>query len=162
VYRKYEADPWAFLADRHPNVKVRFRSDLDDRWGQTVWYGDETIIYLAYDLGRPQRRCTLAHELMHIDLRLGSNPADELVVRHATARFMLPDVAAMGRALHDLDILDAADTLGVARGVLVDRIDCLTDDEVAELGAALRHNRKLARSGAGCTPGRTLPHRRQA
>ncbi|HVW43302.1 MAG TPA: hypothetical protein VHC18_18330 [Amycolatopsis sp.] len=129
-------DPWLFLMDRHPEVKVYLRADLGRRWGQTVWRDGVPEIHLAVDLGRIQRRCTLAHELHHVMRGAPCRPLcpqDEADVIDETARFLLPDLRVVATALARWDLPAAAEQLQVTRNVLTERVDSLSDEEIAEL-----------------------------
>lgn len=130
------SDPWLFLSDRHPDVKIYLRADLGRRWGQTVWRDGMPEIHLAVDLGRIQRRCTLAHELHHVMRGAPCRPLcpqDEADVIDETARFLLPDLAVVAAALAHWDLPAAAERLMVTRNVLTERLDGLTEEEMAEL-----------------------------
>jgi hypothetical protein len=133
-------DPWQLLTAQWPWVKVYVRV-LSDRWAQTVWDGPAPRIELAHDLGRVQQRCSLAHELHHLAAGrpcVSLCEADERAVVEATARWLLPDLAALGVALRDLDMSAAAASFDVTRGVLNDRLLYLSEAEEAEIAAALR------------------------
>lgn len=87
-------------------------------------------------LSQAQRRCTLAHELVHIDLGLVSDVtwAAEQRVRDVTARRLLPDIDAVASALADgVDIATASDELWVTEDILTDRLTTLADAERAML-----------------------------
>lgn len=106
-----------------------------------------STITLALGMNQAQRRCTLAHELLHLEA--GPAPValaarDEQRVRRDTARELLPDVHAMGEALawaHSLP--EAAEELWVDVEVLEDRLRWL---HPAERGLL---QRRLA-DGPGC------------
>ncbi|HEU5008810.1 MAG TPA: ImmA/IrrE family metallo-endopeptidase, partial [Jatrophihabitantaceae bacterium] len=92
------------------------------------------------DLGPVQQRCTLAHELHHLEFGrpCGSFCDDnEREVVEATARWLLPDLAPVGAALRTQDVEAAARDLGVTRQVLADRLCTLTEHEEIELAAML-------------------------
>lgn len=73
-----------------------------------------------------ERRCTVQHELLHIERGWqpdGLVAKDEELVRRETARLMLPDVARVGDALAWAHTLaEAADELGVDIYVLRKRL----------------------------------------
>lgn len=129
-----------YLQDRHPDVRIHLRHDLGTRWGQTIWRDGVPEIHLAYDLGKVQRRCTLAHELQHV---LNGPPCrplcpdDEADVIESTARYLLPDLAPIAGVLALHDLTEAAELLNVTRTVLTDRLDSLTEDELRHLGELL-------------------------
>lgn len=130
-----------YLTDRHPEVKVRLKADLGSRWGQTIWRGGVPEIHLAFDLGKIQRRCTLAHELHHV---LNGPPCrplcpdDEADVIEQTARFLLPDLAAVAGVIAMYDVEEAAEVLLVTRNVLTERLDSFTEDEMVKFAELLR------------------------
>lgn len=142
------SDPWMYLTERHPEVKIRLRADLGTRWGQTVWREGVPEIHLAVDLGKIQRRCTLAHELHHVMHGPPCRPLcpeDEAEVLDETARFLLPELHIVVDALAAHDLEHAAESLMVTRNVLTERLDGLTDDELAEVAELLRE-RSTART----------------
>lgn len=133
-------DPWKELRDRWPRVGLFVDALEDDLWGYTDWAGEFPSIILAFDLGRVQRRCTLAHEIQHLEYGKPCRPEcpdDEERVIAATARWLLPDLAAVGRALVGRDVWSAAAVLDVTRTVLMDRLEHLTDAERVELARLL-------------------------
>lgn len=156
-------DPWQYLADRHPEVKVRLRADLGRRWGQTVWLEGVPEIHLALDLGKTQRRCTLAHELQHVLRGAPCQPlcpADEADVVEATARWLLPDLLPIAVALAGYELTEAAERLMVTRNVLTDRLDSLTEDELADLSEALAARTRPVEGQVACVdPGPRHPRR---
>lgn len=58
-------DPWGDAALRHPGVHIE-RCDLAPARG--AWVPEHQVILLDQGLLRPERNCTLAHEVAHIDL----------------------------------------------------------------------------------------------
>jgi hypothetical protein len=130
----HRRDPWKYLADNHPAVEV-FIKPLDT-FGETIWHDDGTVtINLAHDLGRPERRSTLVHEIQHIEVGSPCRslcPTNERIVIERTARWLLPDLSPVARALRRHSVDEAAWTLMVMPGVILDRLDCLTPDELAE------------------------------
>lgn len=147
------SDPWMYLADRHPEVRVFVRADLGRRWGQTVWREGVPEIHLAVDLGKIQRRCTLAHELHHVMRGAPCRPLcpqDEADVIEETARFLLPDLRIVAATLASADLARAAEQLMVTRNVLTDRLDGLTDEELAELAELLAERTEPADGQAAC------------
>lgn len=92
--------------------------------GRTVWLFD--------GLTQAQRRCVLAHELVHVRLGHGTRQPDavERQVRAITARYLLPDIRAVGEVVawaHDHD--EASEELWVTPGVLADRLEGMTGAE---------------------------------
>lgn len=133
-------NPWHALASDWPKVPIFIRV-LPDKWGQTIWEGDRASIELAHDLGPVQQRCTLAHELHHLEAGkpcssfCGINERD---VVEATARWLLPDLAVIGRALASADMARAADRLDVTVTVLNDRLVCLSEMEQRKLATLIK------------------------
>ena len=132
--KRSSTDPWQYLADHHPSVEI-FIKPLTT-FGETAWNDDGSVtIYLAHDLGRPERRCTLAHEIQHIEAGMPCQslcPNNERDVVERTARWLLPDLLPVARALRHKSIEDAAWQLDVMPSIILDRLDCLTRDEIAE------------------------------
>lgn len=135
-----ERDPWRALATSWPWIPVYVRR-LPDVWGQTIWPDSgKPYIELAHDLGPIQQRCTLAHEMHHLEAGRPCRSLcdrDEREVREATARWLLPDLAPVGGTLASAAVPAAAERLNVTTQVLVDRLASLTEVEEAELAAML-------------------------
>lgn len=146
-----DRDPWQTLATYWPKVNVFIRV-LSDVWGQTIWPDrGPAYIELAHDLGPIQQRCTLAHELHHLEFGrpctsfCGDN---EREVCEATARWLLPDLEVVGNALAVHDVATAAGELSVTRKVLTDRLSSLGEREEDELGRLLKSSTRPGRSSA--------------
>lgn len=96
-------------------------------------HGDQAIS-LRDDLTWAERRCTVQHELLHIER--GPQPyglvgKDEEAVRRETARLMLPDIKAIGEAMvWATSSEEAADELGVDVYVLRKRLRWLHPSEL--------------------------------
>lgn len=152
-------NPWHALKTEWPRVRVYVRYS-PDRWGQTIWPDTGSpYIELAHDLGRIQRRCTVAHELHH--LAVGKPCAsfcdtNERRVVEDTARWLLPDLADVGRALAEHDMETAAELLSVTVEVLNDRLDTMTAAEEKELGALLAESSDSGLQAAHGAPRRTV------
>jgi hypothetical protein len=129
-------DPWRYLRSKLPSVPV-FTGVLEDGvWGLTEWTERGPEIHLAFDLGATARRCTLAHEIQHVEYGKPCRDEcdeDEQRVVAATARWLLPDLSAVAGAITARDVRDAAKMLGVTRRVLCDRLSCLTEAETGQL-----------------------------
>lgn len=124
-------NPWAWL---------RSRPSIDLVWGglPAGWRGatDGRTIWIAEGLTQRERRCTLAHELAHIDLNLVSDVtwASEQRVRDVTARRLLPDIDAVASALAGgVDMATASEDLWVTEDILTDRLTTLAGAERAML-----------------------------
>src|SRR5690606_8709146 len=108
--------PWDDAAERHPDIHIE-RWDISPARG--VWVASERVILLDRGLDHTERRCTLAHELAHIDLghtethgwlrgRLESD------ANRLAARRLLADIHAIADAIctHPLEPALVADQLG--------------------------------------------------
>ena len=58
-------DPWADLRQNWPDVKVVIEPMTDDLLGEVR--DDGRLIALRADTSAAQRRCTLTHELVHLE-----------------------------------------------------------------------------------------------
>ena len=124
-------NPWADLTSR-PQLDLCWGGLPPGQLGAT----DGHRIWIATGLTIRERRCTLAHELVHIDLGLVSDVtwASEQRVRDVTARRLLPDIDAVASALAGgVDMSTAYDELWVTEDVLTDRLTTLDDAERAML-----------------------------
>lgn len=124
-------NPWADLTSR-PQLYLCWGGLPPGQLGAT----DGHRIWIATGLTIRERRCTLAHELVHIDLDLVSDVtwAAEQRVRDVTARRLLPDIDAVASALAGgVDMATASDELWVTEDVLTDRLTTLADAERAML-----------------------------
>jgi len=125
--------PWADVAERHPGVHVH-RCAIAPVNG--AWVASERIILLSDELDMAGRRCTLAHEIAHIDLRHAAQSgwfgtrSERDADRLAAAR-LLEDVDEIADALcvHPLHPELAAEHLGVTVRVLRRRLANLTATE---------------------------------
>lgn len=123
--------PWRRLGTEWPDVRV-VRVDLGHRWEITRWERPHPVIYLHHALTQVQRRTAVAHACEHLDR---GAPCESLAasiearVVAATARYLLPDLDAVASALATYDARRAAEELWVPWGVLVDRLNGLTDAE---------------------------------
>ena len=125
--------PWRQLRDHHPNVHVQCRHELHStrmgiRHGERIW--------LCSTLTQAERRCTLTHEIVHVER--GPVPAiphmqmrEEAIVDRITARRLIEldaliDALAWNRWQVDAD---TAGELWVDLPTLRTRVQNLTDDE---------------------------------
>ena len=128
------ASPWLYLSEHWPHVRVFLRALNNDHWGRTVWTAAGPVIYLRALLGPIAERCTLWHEIAHLELGPPAVPECPLNEQQAvewTARRLLPDPRHLGRVLAANDVATAARTLRVTRRILYDRLRCLDDTERA-------------------------------
>lgn len=128
-------DPWTYLHHR-PDLTLVW-ADLPGRL-RGCTDGQRTI-WLDRGLLQHERRCTLAHELVHIrHHHVGRQPrAVENRVREETARLLLPDVNQIVDALSwGHTWAEVAEDLWVTHDILVCRLDHLTSTERAAIRAA--------------------------
>lgn len=134
-------DPWADLGQNWPDVEVRIEPMRGTLLGR-LWY---PVIALRAGTSAAQRRCTLAHEIVHLERGAGDcGPwamREELLVHTEAARRLcrLDDIAAAVRALGgEPDTASLAHALEVDRQTLELRLERLSSDERTQLRAALR------------------------
>lgn len=125
--------PWRILRSL-PHIDVHWHDDL----GHDVRGLTDGVkhIWLSTRLSQVQRRCTLMHELVHVERahRGCQPPPVEASVRRESARRLVPDVRRIGQELawaHDL--AEAADHLWVTTEVLRTRLEALHPAERAWL-----------------------------
>jgi len=123
-------DPWGTLR-LLTHIHISFVRMPDGAPGRT----DGRVVWLDYRLQQDERRCTLTHELVHIEWGHSGcqRPRIEYKVRAETARRLilideLCQHAAWARGHHEL-----AEELWVTPDVLTDRLNTLTPDETAQL-----------------------------
>lgn len=90
--------------------------------------------------GQAQRRCTLAHELAHLELEHteGCNGRDEREARALAATWLIKVEHLVAAARWARSLEEAADELWVDVDTLLTRLDTLTDDEREQIVAARR------------------------
>jgi Zn-dependent peptidase ImmA (M78 family) len=127
-------DPWTRAGDEWAHIQI-VRMDLGNRHrhGETRWLnGRPVAIVLNSCLNQRERRCTLAHEIEHLERGqpCGSLRAViEARVCADTARYLLPDLEQIGKTLAVYDLRQAAAELWVTYKVLIDRLNGLTNDQ---------------------------------
>ncbi|MDU5415551.1 MAG: hypothetical protein E6128_01490 [Cutibacterium avidum] len=124
-------NPWDDLTNR-PQLDLCWGGLPPGQLGAT----DGQHIWIAKGLTIRERRCTLAHELAHIDLNLVSDVTwtSEQRVRDVTARRLLPDIGAVASALAGgVDMATASEELWVTEDILTDRLTTLSGAERAML-----------------------------
>lgn len=127
-------DPWRRAGDEWSSVQIVYR-DLPSqvRRAETRWLrGDPVAIVLDRGLNQRERRCSLAHELEHLDRGqpCGTLRATiEARVCADTARYLLPDLEVIGKTLAVYDARQTAVDLWVTYKVLIDRLNALSDEE---------------------------------
>lgn len=87
-------DPWAALRDQ-PRVVLAWAHLPEGHFGMAEKVCCGWQVTLAANLDRVGRRCTLAHELIHVERGIFSGPAalmvrEEAIVRAETARRLVP------------------------------------------------------------------------
>lgn len=110
--------------------------------GKTPW--PSKTITLDPQYSAATRRCTLAHELIHIERGPSPAPAfdaaEEVAVQKATARRLI-DIRALGEALAETDSIGAAaELLEVTPAVLGARLKHLHPAETHYLRKRLEHH----------------------
>ena len=126
--------PWRALR-RRPEVTLLFGDPGPNAWGRTDY--DTKTITLAPDLLQVERRCTLTHELVHLErgpAPVGGEEREERLVDATAARLLIPSVRALGEALawaHHPE--EAADELWVDIPTLMTRLRHLHPAERAYL-----------------------------
>ncbi|MCQ9367385.1 ImmA/IrrE family metallo-endopeptidase [Brevibacterium sp. 91QC2O2] len=121
--------PWADLLARE-HVVVSWHGDLPP--GMRGATNGIDIILLSTRLRlQPERRCTLTHELVHVDWghTCGQSPAIESRVRRETARRLILPEHLEDAARWASSTAEAAEALWVTEDVLIDRLHCLTTSE---------------------------------
>ncbi|MFM9430023.1 ImmA/IrrE family metallo-endopeptidase [Arthrobacter sp. MP_2.3] len=125
--------PWGLLR-KLAHIRLSWVVMPDDVPGRT---NGVDIIWMDKRLDQVERRCTLAHELIHIEREhTGCQvPSVELEVSLETARRLIPieDLASALRWSNRP--YELADELWVTQNVLVDRMRSLTADELQILAA---------------------------
>lgn len=126
--------PWRDLRDR-PHILVHWAHLPPGVSGAT----DGARIYLHEDLLQVERRCTLAHELVHIDAgdQYCQAPAVERRVRRETARRLITLSRVVRAVQWTPHLVEAADELWVTPRVLSDFLHSLSVDECAQIRDAI-------------------------
>jgi hypothetical protein len=141
-------DPWHDLYERWPGVVVLIEPMTGDLLGQVR--GGGRVIALRAGTSSAQRRCTLAHEIVHLERGLrdcGRWLAREEAAVHAEAARRLIDVdelaAAVRAAGADASPSLIAHALDVDTDTLLTRLDTLTGPESGQLTRRLDAQREL-------------------
>lgn len=133
--RVMQVNPWQRLAGDWPDLPVEY-ADLGSPYlhGQTHWRNGVPVKVVLHErLTQVQRRCTLAHELEHLDRGAPCETlraSIEARIVKATARYLLPDLEILAATLAAYDLRRAADELWVTFPLLVERLRALTDREL--------------------------------
>lgn len=131
------AHPWRELRSRE-HVVVSWRSDLPE--GLRGASNGNDMIFMSTRLRQVQRRCTLMHELVHLDLGHEGcqDEVTEARVRRITARRLLSAHQLVPVAKWTQSIEEAADELWVTPEVLRDFMGALTPVERLMIECAVR------------------------
>jgi hypothetical protein len=135
-------DPWADVALRWPEVRVLVRPLAGRLLGELSY----PVIVLRADSSAAQRRCTLAHELVHLErgtADCGPWSSREEDAVHAEAARRLISLRQLRHALRehgDDHFGTLAAALDVDADTLRSRLRLLTSRERAELMAQLRRS----------------------
>lgn len=133
-------DPWRDAHENWPHIQIR----LEPMSGRLLGWLSYPVIALRRDSSAAQQRCTLAHELVHLErgvLDCGIWAAREERRVHAEAARRLitfPELAAAVRAAGGTQDLSAlARTLDVDRETLTVRLAGLTTAEHREISRSM-------------------------
>lgn len=128
----------------HPWRRLRELSHLTLAWQDSVTeYGHTDFncaITLTRGMTQAERRCTLTHELIHIErgpVAPEHQAAEERVVRDLTARRIITTEALIEALAESFDEWDLAETLWADVGVVRDRLQFLSPAERAEISAEI-------------------------
>lgn len=135
--------PWKHAGDIFPDWRIHWHHELPDTtWGLTS-FRDQRI-WLCRRLDQVKRRCTLTHELIHLERGVPpEDPAglareEQIVDRLAAQRLItLPHLIDAYRACPSGDRYMLADSLWVDVPTLHTRMSTLDPIETAELEHAL-------------------------
>lgn len=126
--------PWRTLRDSHADVIVHHTPLTRARMGET----DGVEIWLHDRLTQAERRCTLTHELIHIERRGSEHPSqavEEAIVECETARRLVPldQLVDAFRWLRHPTLAELAEHLWIDRQTALCRMENLDPVEVATL-----------------------------
>jgi hypothetical protein len=141
-------DPWLDLQQNWPRVRVVIEAMSGDLLGEVRDHG--RVIALRAGTSAAQRRCTLTHELVHLERGIFDcgpwSQREELLV-HSTVALRLIPPAALAAALRDLggayDRPALAHLLDVDSETLQLRLSRLSPAERRTLRRALARQRPL-------------------
>lgn len=124
-------DPWGALR-RLTHIHISFIRMPDGAPGRTDGL---RVIWLDNRLQQDQRRCTLTHELVHIERGHDGcqEPRIEYEVRAETARRLISIEALCRHAAWASSIDELAEDLWVTPEVVTDRFQSLTPQETVQL-----------------------------
>lgn len=126
--------PWRALRALGERVTLYWADLPDDILGLT---DGSSIIWMDPQQRQAKRRCTLTHELVHIELghAAGCGSHGERHVDRLTSQRLITMAHLLDALVwtHDLD--EVAEELWVDRATLDARIACLTDEERRQIAA---------------------------
>jgi hypothetical protein len=123
--------PWRYLARRHPHIRVTCNYTLrEDTQGLLTPDG----IYIDRRLTQAERRCTLTHEIIHLERgEVPNHPHfaayEEHIVEVLTARTLISLPHLIDAALWTQHPYELAEELWVDVDTLLTRVQHLTRDE---------------------------------
>lgn len=140
-------NPWADALLRYPGIHIE-RCDLGSAHG--AWIPSQRVILLDRSLDRVQLRCSLAHEIAHIDLQhvhTDMSWFDQKAERDADAlaaeRLLPLDQLATTARCNEWDWHRTARDLNVTVATLTNRVENLTVEQRA-LALTERHRIEIA------------------
>ena len=124
--------PWRALRDLGEKVRLIWAPLPEDTLGLTDGH---SRIWMSPDQSQAQRRCTIAHEVAHIELGHvhGCNPTDEAAADRLAARRLVPMDALLDALRWTEELEELADVLHVDMPMLMARLDGLTDLEKQQI-----------------------------
>lgn len=127
--------PWRAL-DAAVDVTKASLEDLDGYWEP----GEPLTIVLARDLGQAGRRCTLTHELVHMERGVveGDGSKEEHAVDDEAARRLIPTEDLVDKLLWSLDEQELAEDLWVDVATVRARLRGLTPGEKDDIDRRIR------------------------
>ena len=139
--RRDRYDPWRDLATNWPAVEVVVEPMAGSLLGELRY----PVIALRAGTSAAQRRCTLTHELVHLERGTGEcgpfAQREEALVHAEVARRLVP-ATALAAAVRELgagaDLAAVADALDVDRQTLSLRLAQLTRAERRRVGVTTR------------------------
>ena len=129
--------PWRALRDHWSHVELKHTDDLPpDRLAETNGIDE---IRMRRRLLQVERRCSLAHELIHLERRdLGEcSPAVEAEVTREAARRLIPWDRLLGAVRWARSERELAEELWVTIPILQARTEALHADELMEIARAV-------------------------
>lgn len=128
--------PWHVLRDEWPHIHVEYVDEIPgDRMGET----DGRIIRLARQL-QVERRCTLAHELIHLEKgdSRDCSPAVDAEIDREAARRLIPWPCRLEPVRWARSTGELGEELWVTEEILHARVATLHAGELLELGHAIQ------------------------